>query len=180
MLRSKLITDVELFYSFDEVAEFKKGWLKVFPDIKKWHTQGFRDHKAKKTWKTPFGREYLGNLGTDQLNIQIQGMGAEVALLAMLYIKRDLKATGLEKRIKMCSFKHDDYLLECPNNPEIYKLGAEIVGNAMAESWKVMMNLSDIQAPHVKMPIEVDVGYNLARIDNEGSIYKYKTVGSNT
>lgn len=177
MLRQALIKEVELLFEFDEVAGFKKGWLEVFPEIAEWHKRGFRDHKAKRPWRTPFGREYLGTLGTDHLNIQIQGMGAEVALLAMLYMKRDLEAAGLEKEIKLCSFKHDDYILECDNNPEIYQAGSEILGNAMAESWRVMMGLKDIQAPQVEMPIEVDVGFNLARIDNTGSIYNYSTVG---
>lgn len=174
MLQSSLIMEVQLLVSVQEAMTYKKQWLDVFRGIGEWHESGFDAHRAKEVWTTPLGRRYLGNLGTDQLNILVQGMGAEVAKLARVYAATEIEEQGLD--VLMCSFKHDDYLYECDDDPEVYMALAKIVGDAMSRAWQTVCGTTRVPYA-VNMPIEVDVGTNLKTIDSSGSIHRYSTVG---
>lgn len=173
MLQSMLILQADLLYSFDEVSEFKRAWLELFEDIAEWHERGFNDHRHKIPWKTPYGREYLGNLGTDQLNLQIQGMGSEVAKTARLLAKDEITKAKLDEHVKMVSTKHDDYLYVVDDNPDVYEQTAEIVGTSMHKAWTIMMGMSAIKEPDVEMPIIVDVGTDLEFLEKTPD-YRFK------
>lgn len=174
MLQQMLILQADLLFSFDEVKQFKKDWLDLFSTIKDWHSDGFDDHRDKKLWKTPFGRHYLGKLGTDQLNLQIQGMGAEVAKMGRLFTRRRMEEEGIVDDVLMCSLKHDDYLYEMDDDPVLYEKASMCLALGMQEAWAKMMGLKCIKAPDLDMPIEVDVGKQLSTIDGDGSLYKIR------
>ncbi len=124
------------------------------------------------------GRQYLGNLMTDQVNIQIQGMGAEVAKLANHYMDKTMK--GLAKIDPMfkdwaqwqVNFLHDAYLYRLPNNPVIYEQVAEIVADAMQLAWKEISSACKI--PDLPMPVKVLVGSNWGDLEEGTCKWEHK------
>ncbi len=176
MLQAALADQADLLVSFEQAKSYKQGWINLFWRIAEWHEAGFSAHRHKKIWRTPLGREYVGKLGMDQLNIQIQGMGAEVAKLGRLYAAKELTSLGLDENGIMCNFKHDDYLYEVDDDPIIIHEYCRIVGENMAKAWQKVCSMPDV-THEIPMPISVDAGYRLDTIDSTGSEYNFSMVG---
>ena len=152
--------------SVDDCADIKRKWLSIFYDISHWQKRGINDWKAGKPWKTPLGRKYTAEQMTDQLNIQIQGMGAEVAKLANHYMNK--KFTSLNKYKNnfqdwQVNFIHDSYIFILPRQEPIYKEVSRIIAMSMQKAWKEMSKACKIN--DLPMPVKVDVGKNLGDIE---------------
>ena len=155
-----------------KAGELRRKWRNLFKEISAWQERGIAAHRAGKTWKTPFGREYLGKLMTDQLNIQNQGFGAEVAKLALHYILKG----GLPKDVLLCDFIHDSFIIEAPDDPAIYEPIAKHVGDSMQEAWFEACKMAPVH--DLPMPVKVFVGKNWGDIEKgEGIIHKYELKG---
>lgn len=180
MLSSIILTDADMYVSPEECNVLKRKWLKVYTGIAAWQEKGIRDWRAGRVWQTPLGRRYVAELMTDQLNIQIQGFGVEVAKLARHYFKQKLKEAGLFELVRQMNFVHDSYILRAPNDPAIYEAAAKMLGDSMKEAWFEMCATADlVKIKDLPMPVEVQVGFNWGDIekgnDNGGYvIYEYK------
>ena len=180
MLSSIILTDADMYVSPEECSKLKSKWLKVYTGINAWQQQGIRDYRAGRAWQTPLGRRYVAELMTDQLNIQIQGFGAEVAKLARHYTKQKLIEAGLIKDVRQFNFVHDSYMLKAPNDLAVYEKAAKILGDSMKEAWFEMCKSADlVKIKDLPMPVEVEVGFNWGDIEAkeknpEGVIYEYK------
>lgn len=173
MLRSIILTDADILVSVDECAALSKKWKRVYTGIAAWQEKGIKDWRSGRVWQTPLGRRYTAELMTDQLNIQIQGFGAEVAKLARHYMKQKFAEQGLDP--KQMNFVHDSYILKCPKDPAIYEAVAKIVGDSMVEAWVEMCTTADLVViKDLPMPVEVQVGYNWGDIEKGECIYEYK------
>jgi DNA polymerase I-like protein with 3'-5' exonuclease and polymerase domains len=99
---------------------------------------------------------------TDQLNIENQGAGAEVAKLALHYLGPMLDATP---DVMLVNFVHDSFFLDAPDDPEVYKPAAIKLAEAMQEAWFEMSKLFAIK--DLPMPVQVKVGYNWGDIESD-------------
>ena len=104
------------------------------------------------------GRKYAAKMMTDQLNIENQGAGAEVAKLALHYL-------DLPKEAKLCNFIHDSFIIDAPDDPAIYEPVAIQLAEVMQEAWFEMSKLFHIK--DLPMPVDVKVGYNWGDIEDD-------------
>lgn len=176
MFLSILIEDAGLLLSEQEGALIKRKWKSIFTSIGKWHDAAIRAYKNGDAWATPFGRRYVAKLMTDQCNLMNQGFGAEVAKLAMHYMMPKLKE--LEPLgVKFSNFCHDSYLVECPDDPELYKPASIIIAESMQKAWFEALRVGNaLKIRNLPMPVKVNVGYNWSTIEKD-FVHEYKLTG---
>jgi DNA polymerase I-like protein with 3'-5' exonuclease and polymerase domains len=148
-----------------ELTIVKKKWRNLWPAIAAWQDRGISAWRSGLTGVTPLGRRYTAKLLTDQLNIQNQGFGAEVAKLALHYILKDL-----DPRVKVLNFIHDSYILECPKEEEMYEEASKVLADCMQRAW--FESIKGVKIPDLPMPVECFVGYNWGSIEDD-YLYKY-------
>ena len=158
MLGAILIQQAGIVLSETELREIKKKWLRLWPDIANWQQRGIEAWREGLAWSTPLGRKYNAKMMTDQLNIQIQGFGAEVAKLAMHYMYPKLLPTA-----NLVNFIHDSYIVEC--DIDDYEETAHTIADAMQEAWREGCKCTKIK--DLPMPVDVFVGYNWGRIEKD-------------
>ena len=168
MLRGILIKDADVLMDFNDVARELRRWKNLFPGIAAWQQKGIRDYNGGRLGSTACGRKYRGRMMTDQLNIENQGTGAEVAKLAMHYMYSDLK----ELDCHIQNFIHDSYIIDSPNDKTIYKKAAVLMAEAMQEAWfEVSKQLLIKDLP---MPVKVLGGYHWGDIEEGSYTFKYE------
>jgi DNA polymerase-1 len=155
-----------------KLEQLARRWKSLYKTIAEWQEKGVRNWRAGRLGSTPFGRRYLGKLMTDQLNIENQGFGAEVAKLAMHYMKP--KLDELED-VKLVNFIHDSYILDCPTDPAVYEPAASIVANCMQEAW--FEATKSVAVKDLPMPVNAYVGYNWGAIEAGDYFYDYALEG---
>lgn len=165
MLGSILIKEAGILLPEHELRDLKKKWLRLWTGLKRWQESRIEDWRSGKCGVTPFGRRYKAKLMTDHLNIEVQGFGAEVAKLSMHYM---LKDDGLSEG-QMDNFVHDDYTIECDNDPAIYEPIASTIAHAMQNAW--VEASQQIIIKDLPMPVAVHAGYCLGTIEKD---YIYK------
>ena len=168
-----LIKTVEVRMNEGTAATLRNKWRRLFKEIAGWQEAGIAAHRKGQVWSTPLGREYVGNLMTDQLNIQNQGFGAEIAKLGLHYLLQDNKLANLGG--KLCNFIHDSYIIECDDDPAVYKPIAEHLANSMQEAWFEGCKMTDVH--NVPMPVKVLVGHNWGDMEAGQYIYKMELKG---
>jgi hypothetical protein len=137
-----------------------------------WHQslarKGIRDFNGGRLGSTPCGRKYRGRMMTDQLNIENQGSGAEVAKLAKHYMYPDLKAMDC----KIQNFIHDSFLIDAPPDKDVHLKAAIVMSDAMKEAWhEVSQNMTVKDLP---MPVQVRGGYHFGDIEAGSHTFEYK------
>lgn len=170
---SILIKEADLLLTHVEGSSTKKKWRNLYSSISRWQDSGIAAQRRGQAWQTPFGRRYTAKMMTDQLNIQNQGFGSEVAKLAMHYMMPIIENDWADKGVKLVNFVHDSYIFECPAEPEIYEAVADVVSDAMQRAWFEACRVGiDLKIRDLPMPVDVFVGYNWGRIEDD---YIYKT-----
>lgn len=167
MLRNTLVKMAGIQITGEQAFRDKKKWLRTWAEINVWQQKGVRDWKKGRLGSTPLGRQYKANMLTDQLNIENQGAGAEVAKYALDKLLKDIKVFNEEHDtdFMVCNFVHDSYTLEGPDIPELYEPVCEILASAMKYGWTKMcphFNVKDLP-----MPVTVCAGPNLADLEDE-------------
>jgi len=161
MLGGILLAQAGIMLPEETLYRLKSHWLKLWPAIEAWQKAGSDAHQRGVAWSTPLGRKYVGNRYTDQLNIMIQGAGADVAKLAMYKLCKEIK----NMPVKLCNFIHDSYILDMANDEVLYKEVCEIVAHSMQGAWKEMSRFFMIK--DIPMPVDVHVGYNWGAIESD-------------
>lgn len=162
MLQGILLKDADIYLPYDEVERLRDIWVDLWPMIKKWHSAGYKAWKKGQAWQTPFGRKYVGKLYTDQLNIMIQGCEADLMKLTKHKLLNEIAHLP---DVKLCDVIHDNFILECPNDREMYAEVSDILGNAMTHSWEIISKRLKIK--DIPMPVDVHVGYNWGDIEGD-------------
>lgn len=168
MLQSILFKDADILLDLDEVKSISRKWKNLFKRIKQWQEAGIRDYHRGSLGSTPFGRRYKGRMMTDQLNIQNQGFGSEVAKLAMIRMYDTIK----EYNAQLVNFIHDSYIISMDNNEKAYTELANYVAKTMQDAWFEAIKATKHQS--IPMPVEISVGYNWGDIENGEVIYENK------
>ncbi len=169
MLGKILIAEADILLSARELNRHRNKWLNLFPGVKRWQQVRTSDWRSGRLGGTPFGRKYLGNLYTDQMNLEVQGFGSEVAKLALHYMYD--KILNVSSGALLCNFVHDDYMVEAPDDPECYKPIAKVIASSMQEAWHEAS--ATLKIPDLPMPVDVTVGYNWGDMEaGENIIYE--------
>lgn len=163
-----LIKTVEIVMAEGQAGRLRSRWRNLFKEIAGWQERGADDWRKGKVWSTPFGREYVGNMMTDQLNIQNQGFGSEVSKLALHYLMQDGALAELDG--VLCNFIHDSFIIEADDDPAVYIPIAEHLAKSMQVAWFEACKMTDVH--DVPMPVKVLVGKNWG--DIEEGIFDYK------
>ena len=167
-----LLTTTSVILPYQEAKNICRRWRNLWPAIKAWQQKGIDDWRKKRPWQTPLGRRYVAKMMTDQLNIQVQGMGSEVAKLANHYMEGYMADNGWEDWSHwQRNFIHDSYIFVMPNNEILYKELTNIIANSMQEAWTEMSAACKIT--DLPMPVEVNVGYNWGDIESDDHITIY-------
>lgn len=170
MLQSILIKDAEIYVPLETVNEYRKKWLKLWPNIHAWQQRGVAAWRRQQPWQTPLGRRYVGKLMTDQLNIQVQGFGSEVSKLATHYMNKEFDGLT-HSEFQLDNFIHDSWIWEIDNNLELAKYVADTMAKCMQEAWFECIRATKIV--DLPMPVDVYVGRNWGKIEKE-YIVKYE------
>lgn len=161
-----LIKQMMIWLQESEASVLRVRWRKLWREVYAWQEKGITDWRKGRLGSTPLGRQYLAKMMTDQLNIENQGAGAEVAKLALHYFMRDKYSSyPKEWNVLVCDFIHDSYILEAPNDPELYKVVAKDLAECMQLAWFEMSKCFKIK--DLPMPVKVAVGYNWGDIEDE-------------
>ena len=172
ILKTTLLKWTGILYSNEQIKAWIKGWTSLYATIGGWQRDAqklFWTQKNKRhTNVTPFGRNYSADRIQDYLNIINQGAGADVAKLAMNYMKRDLpalneKLSAIDKTF-MVNMVHDSFTLSAPNKPEAYIPGAKLVAECMSEAWHEASKKFNYE---VVMPVTASVGFNWKDVDKK-------------
>lgn len=168
MLQTILIKEAQLLLDIDLIKRIKRKWLRTFPAIANWQEKRVQDFYRKRLGSTPLGRKYKARRGTDHINIENQGHGADIAKLAMHYMFQPVKDLGG----LLCNFIHDAYIIEANDDPAVYESIAKIVAESMREAWSECQQ--HVMMKNMPMPVSVGVGYNWGDIEAGKTIYTYK------
>lgn len=179
MLISILILQAGVLLSEKQANRDRNRWRNLWGEIYAWQEKGISMWRKGRLGRTPLGRQYKAKMMTDQLNIENQGAGAEVAKLALHYYYPKLMAYNEAHNVdfKLCNFIHDSFITEGPNDPVHYKAVAVMKAEAMQEAWFEMSKLFAVQ--DLPMPVDVKVGFNWGDIEDDdvADIYEYKLEG---
>lgn len=174
MLGTIILKKANILLPDTDLYRYRNQWLNLYPSIARWQEKGKAMQAARVLGSTPLGRKYVGDRYTDQLNIEVQGGGAEVAKLALHYMTNDIKA--LESSVMMVNFVHDDFCIEAPDDPEIYKQVALLMAHAMQRAWKECSQSFTIK--DLPMPVTAGVAGNYGDVCHDTDlIYEYTLEG---
>ena len=177
-----LVKTADIWLDHMTASVIKRQWLNLFRGINAWQQRGISNYQRGKLGSTPLGRRYKAKLMTDQLNIENQGAGAEVAKLAMHYLYK----SGFKTKYPnwyVCNFIHDSFILENPNPEHDLDEAREVavlLADCMQRAWFSMSELMAIK--DLPMPVEVSCGQNWGDIesDNVPNLFDYKLDGMAT
>lgn len=164
MLISILVQKANVLLSERQANTDRKRWRNLWKEIFAWQEKGISAWRKGRLGSTPLGRQYKAKMMTDQLNIENQGAGAEVAKLALHYLGPSLDEAKKDD-VKLCNFIHDSFIIDCPDDPAIYEPMAIKLAEAMQEAWFEMSKLFRIK--DLPMPVNVKVGYNWGDIEDD-------------
>ena len=167
MLISILIQTAGVLLNERQANKDRARWRNLWKEIYAWQERGIAAWRKGRLGSTPLGRKYKAKMMTDQLNIENQGAGAEVAKLALHYYYPKLMAYNEEHGtdFMLCNFIHDSFITEGPNEPEHFKAIAVMKAEAMQEAWFEMSKLFAVK--DLPMPVNVRVGFNWGDIEND-------------
>lgn len=166
MFISILISAAGILIGEGEANRIRQKWRKLWKEIFGWQERGIKRWRAGQLGSTPLGRKYKAKRMTDYLNIENQGAGAECAKLALHYFMQDYHCNYPEDwDVKVCNFIHDSYILEVPDDPEVYKQIAEDLARCMQLAWFELSKCMKVK--DLPMPINVAAGYNWGDIESD-------------
>lgn len=142
-------------YSSAEADYIKSNWLALWQGIAKWQETMFKKFSRGVKESTPLGREYLTERATEYLNMQIQGMGAEVA-------KVTLHLLAQSTTFELSNFVHDSFLFITKTKEEAETL-SELLSEMMKEAWLLVSHNCTIK--DLPMPVTVSIGKNWADLE---------------
>lgn len=167
---SVLLLQAGVWMEEREGYSLRKKWRNLWTEIYRWQQKGINDWQKGKIWSTPLGRKYKGKMMTDQLNIQNQGAGAEVAKLALHYMYPKISCIP---GVKLVNFIHDSFIFTIEDNDvEKGKRVAKILADAMQEAWLEMSKLFIVK--DLPMPVNVRIGMNWGDIENDNFMWELK------
>lgn len=145
---------------FNLAKKTKQSWLKLYKDIDEWQQENIRRYNKYGEWKTGLGRPYKAKILTDFNNIQNSGTGAEVTKLSLHYLMQEIQE---DSTVQLLNVIHDSFILE--SDIDKAQQHALTLAKSMNEAWYEVAKC--LQIPDLPMPVQVFVGYNWGKIEDE-------------
>jgi len=140
-----------LTLTIDEAGQWRNTYFRMYPQIAMYHKYIWEHYKDPGFFvSTALGRKIAPKLGTDALNVSVQGSGAECTKLAIHYlVKENPEYLGY-----ITNVVHDSIKLEVPGHLKdeaIKKLEA-----AMLKGWDELIKSSLCKFKDIPMLVEVE------------------------
>lgn len=140
-----------LKYTLEEATKFRKQFFTAYPEFESYHTKVFRAmSKGNYIATTALGRKVKPRLGTDAINIPVQGSGGECTKLAIHYMVK----SNPDSLKYIVNAIHDAIYLKVPKVSQDY--WAELLHDSMIRAWEELSK-SSLFVYH-DVPMLVDVG----------------------
>lgn len=125
------LTSYGIKYSFDEAKKLRSKYFGMYKDIARYHNTIWRDYKKPSfIVETALGRRMKPRLGTDAINLPVQGTGAETTKLGVIELVRaDPKSLDY-----IFSVVHDAIYLRVPRGEVDY--WSKLLEESMLKGWK--------------------------------------------
>jgi DNA polymerase-1 len=173
MFVSVLLRQMDLVLDLVTATRARVKWRNLWPEIYAWQNRGIANWKAGRLGRTPLGRKYKADMMTDQLNIENQGAGAEVAKLAFHYYMSRHNEQNKKFAI-VCNFIHDSFIIECDATPALYFRVAKQLAQCMQEAWFEVSKCFAIK--DLPMPVEVKIGKNWGDLEKGKDVIETYTI----
>jgi DNA polymerase I len=165
-IQSMLLAQTDVWLDATEIQKLMYAWLDTYRGIAAWQRGGKRSFYNGDSGRTPLGRRYKAARYNEHLSLMNQSAGAEIARIALHTIKDNISSD-----VHFINFVHDCYVLECDNNPDIYKPACEIVHSAMVSAWES----GPLNTRGIPMPVDVGVAQNWKDADGlKNCIFIYR------
>ncbi len=157
------LTSYNIKYTFKEAKEIRDKYFGFFKDIAKYHDWIWRNYKKSGfILETALGRRMKPKLGTDAINLPVQGTGAETTKLGVIeLVKADPEALKY-----IFSVVHDSIAMRVPAKDVLY--WADTLEKAMLRGWEDICQ-TDLMY-YKDIPIQADVDM----IDLDGNFKEIK------
>jgi len=141
-------------YTDEEAKKMRAEFFKAYPNFKIYHTKTWESfQKGNLIVETGLGRKIKPKLGTDAVNIPVQGSGAECTKLSIHYMYKE-NPKVLDYIVNVI---HDCIVLKVPKSEKDY--WKKVLGDGMLKGWTEMSKTKIFHFNDIPMPIEVNEGY---------------------
>ena len=170
--RNILLTSTSMVLDEAEAKTIVYAWRKLYPEIYKWQQKGISDWNNGIIWQTPWGRRYSAKRITDQLNIQVQGMAADVAKLALHYMYKKFKEdfADLDYKSWLRNFIHDSYLFVIDKDMDFINKFCIVVVEAMQTAWNEIIKHPFCKINQMHLPTSITIGTNWGDIEEDKNV----------
>ncbi len=149
-------TSYGIEYTQEQAKEVRENYFKLYPEFRVHHSHIWNNYKnGGFTVQTALGRRVKPRLGTDGINIPVQGSGAETTKLAVHYLVKDYGEEVL-KYIYNCV--HDAIYLRVPSkDKELVEHWANALEASMLKAWVEIGKTSSFKFKDIPMIAEVEI-----------------------
>lgn len=135
-----------------EAGEWRNKYFRMYPQIAQYHKFIWENYNKPTFFvQTALGRRIKPKLGTDALNVAVQGSGAECTKLAIHYlIKENPNAIYW-----ITNVVHDSIKLEVASKDEA--LAKEQLENAMLKAWQELLKSTLCKFKDIPMLVDIEV-----------------------
>lgn len=139
-----------VMFTIQEAAELRKKFFDLYPEAAAWHEYVWSNYKKPTFYvETALGRRVKPRMGTDGINIPVQGTGAEATKLAVHYLIKEYP----ESIDYIFNCVHDAIYLRVPEDE--YDLWGERLSTAMVKGWDEIKKTAAFKYKDITMKVAV-------------------------
>lgn len=141
-----------LTLDINEAGQWRNTYFRMYPQIALYHKYIWEHYKDAGFYvQTALGRKIAPKLGTDALNVAVQGSGAECTKLAIHYLVKDN-----DKYLNyITNVVHDSIKLEVPIS--IVEQSKKDLECAMLKAWKELLTSTLCKFKDIPMLVDIEV-----------------------
>ncbi|MCI4437341.1 MAG: hypothetical protein JHC33_11100 [Ignisphaera sp.] len=146
-------TGYGVVYTKEEAETVRNTYFNMYKDIAKYHSYIWSNYKKPGfTVSTALGRKVKPKLGTDGINVPIQGSGAETTKLAVHYLVKDYGDIALKY---IYNVVHDAIYLRVPRGDKDH--WAQALNKSMLKAWEEISKTPLFYYKDVPMIADVEI-----------------------
>lgn len=158
--RNNLIQDANIYKSVEEVKKYVEDWRRVNHEIANMQNRvkvAVADGGLFEG-TTALGRPVKTHIYTKAMNYEVQGSGAELIKLAMLYMNEWLEQH--KDKVQFIACIHDAIYLK--SHVSMIDESSMMIKKAMTDAWNYMSQVSPrFVYKDITLPLDVHVGYGM-------------------
>lgn len=138
--------------SDSEASLWRAKYFAMYPEINAWHKNIWQHYKDDGFYvETAMQRKVSPKLGTDAINIPVQGSGAECTKLAII----ELLTNNPEYITYIVNVVHDSIKLEVPRS--IADEAQDLLRDSMLEAWNQILTSKLCKFKDIPMLVDIEV-----------------------